>query len=359
MCSARGNRAAARRAFPIRDSIPGAFQKRKTPETIFIFRPRRRLIAVGLAHGGLAMQPATNPEDIRSILNRFEAWSVKQPGSDNVHLHAARDDVREITYDEAIRKFQRQRGAGRTVGSSNSRAEMDSGSSAGELNSGTPLCEGAQLDNNPRTAMTKSVDAEALKQNSAGSATPAMRASVATAEDVQTRSKRKRKSVAKKNSLRPGARQAPQTSYKSRVAAAGQGVRQSSIESPPRGEARTAGRRNVTEPAFGAVLARSLRQSPGKMKRVERSARISIRFSATEEQQLRHAAFEAGLTVSAYLRNRALAANPLRTIGTGTEMTADLRVHEPRSTAALGVGKRIARKIGEYLGWGLTVSERV
>ena len=72
------------------------------------------------------MQPAANPEDIRAILSRFHTWAEKNPvhgdgdgnglgnGAGNGHAAAAgTEELREISYEEAIRKH-RDRGAAKT-----------------------------------------------------------------------------------------------------------------------------------------------------------------------------------------------------------------------------------------------------
>ncbi len=68
------------------------------------------------------MQPAANPEDIRAILSRFHTWAEKNPvqgdsdgnghgnGAGNGHAAAGSEELREISYEEAIRKH-RDRGA--------------------------------------------------------------------------------------------------------------------------------------------------------------------------------------------------------------------------------------------------------
>lgn len=62
------------------------------------------------------MQPGTNPEDINAILNRFHTWADKHPAEGNGNGHsngAGLDEVREFSYEEAIREH-RNRGAART-----------------------------------------------------------------------------------------------------------------------------------------------------------------------------------------------------------------------------------------------------
>lgn len=58
------------------------------------------------------MQPAANRYDIHTILGRFETWAGKKPGDGNGHKNGnAPEEVREISYEEAIRQY-RSRHAG-------------------------------------------------------------------------------------------------------------------------------------------------------------------------------------------------------------------------------------------------------
>jgi hypothetical protein len=57
------------------------------------------------------MQPGPNPEDINTILSRFQAWAEKHPsegnGNGNGHQNGAgSDEIREIPYEEAIRQYR-------------------------------------------------------------------------------------------------------------------------------------------------------------------------------------------------------------------------------------------------------------
>jgi hypothetical protein len=61
------------------------------------------------------MQPAANPQDIHSILSRFQTWAEQQPANGNGNGHkngaAALEGVREIPYEEAMRQHRGRRAA--------------------------------------------------------------------------------------------------------------------------------------------------------------------------------------------------------------------------------------------------------
>jgi hypothetical protein len=63
------------------------------------------------------MQPGPNPEDINTILSRFQSWAEKHPsegnGNGNGHKNGAgsdSDEIREIPYEEAIRQYRSRHG---------------------------------------------------------------------------------------------------------------------------------------------------------------------------------------------------------------------------------------------------------
>ncbi len=55
------------------------------------------------------MQPGPNPEDIQTILSRFQTWAEKHPPNGNGNGHKdgdGSDELREIPYEEAIRQLR-------------------------------------------------------------------------------------------------------------------------------------------------------------------------------------------------------------------------------------------------------------
>ncbi|MGB9028976.1 MAG: hypothetical protein WCC27_02565 [Acidobacteriaceae bacterium] len=61
------------------------------------------------------MQPAANPDDIHTILSRFQTWADQRPASGNGNGHkngvGALEGLREIAYEEAIRQHRNRRAA--------------------------------------------------------------------------------------------------------------------------------------------------------------------------------------------------------------------------------------------------------
>ncbi len=58
------------------------------------------------------MQPGTNPDDLHTILSRFHTWAEKDAVSNNVNGRkngAGPEGVREIPYEEAIRRYRKRR----------------------------------------------------------------------------------------------------------------------------------------------------------------------------------------------------------------------------------------------------------
>ena len=58
------------------------------------------------------MQPAANPEEIQAILGRFHTWAEKQPTNGNGQKNGAgTEELREIPYEEAIRRYRSRQAA--------------------------------------------------------------------------------------------------------------------------------------------------------------------------------------------------------------------------------------------------------
>ena len=70
--------------------------------------------------------------------------------------------------------------------------------------------------------------------------------------------------------------------------------------------------------------------APAHSKKPDRKQRVSVRLSPAEEQKLQQCAARAGLTVSEYLRRRALEVEPAKP----EARTSPLHPREPKSTHA-------------------------
>jgi hypothetical protein len=94
------------------------YQCRNASEKVLIFPLQLLHHPFRLCFGGIfEMQPGPNPEDINTILSRFQSWAEKHPsegnGNGNGHKNGAgsdSDEIREIPYEEAIRQYRSRHG---------------------------------------------------------------------------------------------------------------------------------------------------------------------------------------------------------------------------------------------------------
>lgn len=212
------------------------------------------------------MQPAEKPDDIHTILSRFSNWSGKDSGKRRASEADA--GVREISYEEAIRKMRSRR--------------------AGAGGATTPA---------PASAAPEEEAAHA-----AATAPPV--ANTATAPKTARVAHPRKTAPAKVSPLK---------------------------RKPPKAA------------EFRQVLAKAVGQTASagtaKVKKAERAQRVSVRLSKGEERQLQAYAAQAGVTVSEYLRTRALEGSAQRgPVGVRAEDAAARRVTaEPAATKnALG-----------------------
>ncbi len=239
------------------------------------------------------MQPGTetdglqSSDDIHAILERFSSWTGKQSRR-NTATRGSGNEVREIAYDEAVRKYRAgggvaapaagppaARGTARTQAGSPPIHPQQSAEAAPVADTAATRGRRSRLE---ETAVPRAGEAAAVNRPAGRkrvrrvAATPA--AVVAAAAGPETKTAKRRSTERP-----PGA-----TSTRSAAAA-------------DAAKARTSAR---TE--FRQVLALRVNGTAA-----ERCSRITIRFSPQEEQRLRYAAKRRGVTVSAYLRERALA----------------------------------------------------
>lgn len=217
------------------------------------------------------MQPGTNPEDIHTILSRFNHWADHAPANGNSNakslkaLKEAEPGVREIPYEEAMRMMRSRRSGARA--------------------------SAAQ----PPAEQPQPVVAEAVFPMAASS--PA--ADMATGPEIRVRNRKK--------SMRRVVGQAPDAGPAARKAAKIAKPATPIAKKQPRRTGREAGA--ATE--FRQVLAKTVGKArpaarPAAKKETGRDQRVSVRLSRTEEHHLQECAAKAGVTVSEYLRMRAL-----------------------------------------------------
>lgn len=227
------------------------------------------------------MQPSAESDDIHTILSRFSRWTRKEGGNGKAgSLENLDEGVRELSYEEAMQKFRKRQ--------------------AGPATRATPRVEVSQAAAGPLPSMA--------------AATPASSEATRTAAE----SKLNKATQPAIKPVRSNTRQAA-PAMKSRKSATlpAQKQRKESVGRSPRRatpnarDARAAKMQKPEMAAFRNVLAESLRAEkpaaiPGRARRAERSQRVSVRLSSDEESLLQQCAAREGVTVSEYLRMRAL-----------------------------------------------------
>ena len=230
------------------------------------------------------MQPGTNPDDIHTILNRFSSWSGKQSANGKGHP-IADEGVREIPYEEALRK---------------QRARPVAAEPKAEPLPSAPPETAPILVNHPQISATP-----AEPRGTSGSEISAAR-----------------KQAAKRQPRACSAKAVAPTP-----------VRRAKVEAAP-AAIRTPKPRAAQPQEFRQVLTRSVRQKAEPAARTaERVQRVSVRLSRAEECQLQRCAAKAGITMSEYLRRRALEAMPAPRAKKGNRSAETSTGPEPVLTA--------------------------
>ncbi|MGB6132680.1 MAG: hypothetical protein WBG54_12940 [Acidobacteriaceae bacterium] len=247
------------------------------------------------------MQPETNStEDLHSILSRFQTWSGKNAGPASSNGHKPSEGVREIPYEEALRQVRSRSGTRAprpAAGAAAKQPEAQTSVMRPETGgSGALPCPAAASEQTPAPAPPgKAV---------AGAGAEAAKAAM-TAKAAGTRAKRH--PVAAKQAapmVRATSGSAQKAVKRNAVKASGHGSRKK-LETKAAAPAKKARARK--SPAFREVLAQSVRKKPAMVHRAKEQ-RVSVRLSQAEERHLQACAKRAGMTASAYLRERALGA---------------------------------------------------
>lgn len=237
------------------------------------------------------MQSAGEPDDLHTILGRFSRWTGTQTGKQMGKpggigkagsLEQLGEGVRELSYEEAIQRFRGRQARG-----------VLRAAEAGPLNSAVPphdAAVAAQIGGGP----VETAGAQESLETVPAKRTPAK-------QKVRLKSKpaESTKQTAEIKAIPTGTGKKKVEVRKARRAARGKQA------------ARGATDARAKTPEFRSVLAESLRAEnpaaiPEKAQRAERSQRVSVRLSSKEELLLQQCAAVAGVTVSEYLRMRAL-----------------------------------------------------
>jgi hypothetical protein len=260
------------------------------------------------------MQPGTNPDDIHTILSRFNHWAGKQTANgNNGHSKALRcldAGVREIPYEEAIRRMRSRKN-----------------DSAASVVAAQPAIDAAQ-NAVPSEKPPKTVGVPFPLRATPASPVPEPTALAAIPAQDPTRASRRTSALQENNArakAKPGVTLKTRKALRSSKPAPKKRTAAQSQELPvtPEKQRRTSRTPSHAapsqQPQFRQVLAKSIGEAklthkPVRAKEKGRNQRVSVRLSRTEERTLQACAAKAGVTVSEYLRMRALEALQSETV---------------------------------------------
>lgn len=313
------------------------------------------------------MQPGTNPDDLHTIMSRFQTWAEKQPISSNGNHHKngiGSEEVREIPYEEALRQYRKRRAPQGRRAAQPSGADRDT---TAEPESTVKIAAQAQAVVEQKAPVSAAPFCVPEMTTPAATALPQMDvaaimpSATAPAPNPPLKAKDPVERIAKpKKAPKPKATDARQKSAVNKPAIqvcqpteenvaiaaikpvatpANQakpltrrpGVAKSAIQPKPQSKNQAASAavavkkhaatpsaepRRKKHPAFRQILASSVRSKPLQATKVrvpkkqaapDRNRRITTRFSSVEQRSIERQAAAAGLTVSAWLRHCALA----------------------------------------------------
>jgi hypothetical protein len=225
------------------------------------------------------MQPGKNTDDIHTILSRFNSWSGKQSGD---AVQVIDDEVREIPYDEAMRRVRNR------VRGGNMAANGVGPAVAPVAEKQLPVGEPVKPDGTAVKAV------EALLQASIVASPRAKKAAKKPEAKTARKAKARNSAVADASTKRTPARN-----------------RRAALKAPDAQPVKG------KPEEFRQVLAKSVRRDQprtrfAKAEATERKECISVPLSNAEKVRLRQCAATAGVTVATYLRMRALGTEPPR-----------------------------------------------
>jgi hypothetical protein len=239
------------------------------------------------------MQSGTSPEDIHTILSRFSNWTGEQTANGNGHGKGLDAGVREIPYEEALRRVRSRRGGG-------------AASTAAQV--AAPVAH-------PVSALRAEPAQKPMPAQGRASKAAKLGAQVATENNEAVRPTRK---------------------SKTRV-------------------------RKAAAPEFCNVLAKQVREKlSAQAKKAARSQRVSVRLSRAEERSLQELATSAGVTMSEFLRMRALETAMAKgaTADAPRRKTAIKAAPEPVKQARNGLGDWITLLRNRFLASPVRFAER-
>ncbi len=237
------------------------------------------------------MQRESNPDDIHTILSRFQSWTGKQTGNRPRELE---EDVREIPYEEAMGRLRGRR-APQSAAAAVTPVEPTAAVPV-KLSVSAAAPKPAEADT-PHRALPKKTSAAPRRLAAVPADTAPKSTSAAATRGLQQSTPAAKKKSDPSTAKKRTAKTAPP------VAAAAR--KPGSQRAAPH---------QATQTDFRHVLAKSVQRkstpAPTKSNRLDRSQRVSVRLSDAEEHKLQQCAARAGVTVSEYLRRRALQTEP-------------------------------------------------
>src|SRR5579875_3620535 len=221
------------------------------------------------------MQPETGAsEDIHAILGRFSSWNATQSTNGSGRgLQVGPDEVRELAYEEAIRRY----GSWPPVLTTMAKTAASPSQTASQPEASPTMAETTQSTVETATLPGTPAPLDARQNGSAVQENGKVRTAAAATRpsSKKTTSSRKAAASLSKKNVAPSAEM-------------------HTTPTPKRVATRRA--------AFCEVLADTVEAATAGHPKSERNTRISIRFSSQEESLVRKNAAQAGLTVSSYLR---------------------------------------------------------
>lgn len=265
------------------------------------------------------MQSGANPnQEIHDIVSRFQAWSGK--ASDNGHgkgkqKPGADEEVREIGYDEAVRRYRSRQATQKAGTASPASVEL------AKRVQGMVSSQNAAAEANADPTAERNTPATTLALNQPGGEKKIAAADTKSQPFAPPHASApvRAKAAAKINKTRPtAARNASSGKFAQSAAQPAAPVAVQTKTAPNRKSAARPGKLTIAalpKAALPTAEATTRKRTPFRDVLVkaaavhtapERNTRISVRFSAGEEKQLRQSATAAGMTISAFLRSRAL-----------------------------------------------------
>lgn len=281
------------------------------------------------------MQPGNQPEDIQTILSRFHTWAEKRPGDGNGASAAPGPEaVREIPYEEAMRNFRQRHPAQRRRVPAPAAAPVPIAQAAAPVPPHPEEAVPALTERAPLPDAAQSTKPEGGAQSAPVAERPPIAKAIPAVPSAEKRvTKKKAAAPPQRARIQPPPTAAPtaalpvppqrvepaQTKPPSRSRPEPRPGTSAKKEAAPAVRSRRA---QPKKPVFKKVLASTVkkaqRSAPAAPRPAsnaskaaparDRNQRITTRFSSAEQRKLERAAAQAGLTVSAWLRQCALRA---------------------------------------------------